>query len=68
MDCMTKDVRALELYQMARSVVDAKGRVVTWLIRNIGKRSLRSAFGRARVIWKFGRSAKSWWSTMSTDN
>ena len=29
MDCMTKDVCALELYQMARSVVDAKGRVVS---------------------------------------
>ena len=26
---MTKDVRALELYELARSVVEAKGRVVT---------------------------------------
>ena len=26
---MTKDVRALELYELARSVVDAKGRVVS---------------------------------------
>jgi hypothetical protein len=29
MDRMTNDVRALELYELARSVVEAKGRVVT---------------------------------------
>jgi len=71
MDRMTKDIRALELYRMARSVVDTQGRfvsvgVLTFKEYRLDDLSIR--FWPSTTIWKFGTSAKPWSSTVHTGN